>query len=81
MAITIDEMNDLQLYKNGIYMPVNDDDRKNGSLVYLMTPSLKASKSLISEMYTGWGKNDTFTGLNNWQCYYMEKCQKILKEE
>ena len=54
-------------------MPVNDDDRKNGSLVYLMTPSLKASKGLINEMYSGFNFNKTFTGMNNWKSYYMEK--------
>ena len=73
MAITIDEMNDLQLYKQGIYMPVNDNDRKNGSLMYLMAPSLRDSKSLLNEMYVYGSAHNTFVGLNNWISYYMEK--------
>lgn len=72
MAITVDEMKYLQIYKQGIYMPINDDDRKNGSLVYLITPSLKDSKSLIGEMYNDYQKL-SFVGLNNWASYYMEK--------
>ena len=73
MAITIDEMKNLQLYKQGIYMPVNDNDRKNGSLMYLMAPSLKDSKGLLNEMYTYGGRHHSFVGLNNWSSYYMEK--------
>ena len=73
MASTLDEVKDLKIYNQGFYMPVNDDDRKNGSLVFLMTPSLSASKrALYNLSFTNLGPS-SIKGLNNFPNYYMEK--------
>ena len=65
MSICIDEMEHLRLYNREIYLPVNDDRRKHGSLVALMTPNLTSSKMLMED--------PRFKGKINFQSYYIER--------
>ena len=73
MASTIDELLDLKLYNKQIYLPVNDSNRKEDSVIFLMTPNFGSSLDLLQSIYVQKSRRSTFSGSNNWKSYYMEK--------
>ena len=69
MSAIVEELKNYMLYNKKIYLPVNDDDRKHGSAIYLFTPDLGSSKDIINSVYNG----IHYDGKINWESYYMEK--------
>ena len=73
MASTIDELQNLRVYNKQIYLPVNNDNRKEGSAMFLLTPTYGSSIDFLSSLYVKGRGKSTFTGEINWKSYYMEK--------
>ena len=69
MSAIVEDLKNYMLYNKKIYLPVNDDDRKHGSAIYLFTPDLGSSKDIINSVYNG----INYDGKINWESYYMEK--------
>lgn len=62
----LDETAYMKLLKKKALLPINMEDKKNGSLIYLMTPNIQSSISLIN--------NDLFINKNrSFQSYYVSK--------
>jgi len=69
MSAIVDDLKNYMLYNKKIYLPINDDDRKNGSAIYLLTPNLNSSKDILGDVYN----HTKYDGAINWASYYMEK--------
>lgn len=63
---TLEELKDLKLYKSPFILPVTDEDRRKGSLIFLISPNMDASGRLMSIPY---GINK----MNIFHSYYLEK--------
>ena len=62
--IFLDELKNLTLYKKKIFLPINENNKRKGSVVFLLTPNYESSKKLLNN------KNI----INKWfQCYFIEK--------
>lgn len=79
MAIYLDELNNLQLYKRTFILPINLKNKLKGSCVLLVTPNYEESKSIMT--------NPKKLDLNLFKSYYMERNifyiignNKIIKE-
>ena len=50
MSIHIDNVKNLKMYRgnNKLFIPLNKEDNKHGSIVYLLTPSIESSIKLIN---------------------------------
>ena len=77
MASLIEELENFRVYNKDIYLPVEDSDRKHGSVMFLLTPNLSSSKDFLQSIRR---KDDElvgfvnrFKGEINWDSYYMEK--------
>lgn len=46
--ITIEEMKNLMIYKKPFFLPFNDKTKKNGSVIYLLTPTPESSVRLMN---------------------------------
>ena len=44
----LDELNDLKIYKKKFLLPINDNNKKRGSVAMLMSPSYKSSINLMN---------------------------------
>jgi hypothetical protein len=67
MAIHIKDMKNLRMYKgsNKLFVPLNQDDNKHGSLIYLLTPDISSSIDMI---------NSNMIINRNWfKSYYIDK--------
>ena len=73
MPSTLDELQDYRVYNKQIYLPVNDDNRKQESAMFLLTPNLTSSLNFVHSIYITGRTSNVFTGNNNWESYYMEK--------
>ena len=63
--IFLDEIKDMKIYKKPFFAPINVDNKKKDSLVYLLTPNIESSKKLM-----------TYPNMINrlyYQSYYLEK--------
>src|SRR5574344_1603556 len=65
MAIYLDELNNLQLYKRTFIIPINLKNKLKGSCVLLVTPNYEESKSIMT--------NPKKLDLNLFKSYYMER--------
>lgn len=73
MASTIEDLVNLRVYNKQVYLPVNNDNRKEGSAIYLMTPTFGSSLDFLSSVFAKGRRRPTFLGSINWKSYYMEK--------
>ena len=67
MAIHINDLKDLKMYKgtNKLFIPLDKDDNKKGSLIYLLTPDINSSIDMI---------NSPMIINRNWfKSYYVDK--------
>ena len=46
--IFVDQMQNLKVYRNPLFLPTIENDKKNGSSVLLLTPDYESSRSLIT---------------------------------
>ena len=63
--IFLDEIKDMKIYKKPFFAPINVDNKKKDSLLYLLTPNIESSKKLM-----------TYPNMINrsyYQSYYLEK--------
>ena len=63
--IFLDEIKDMKIYKKPFFAPINVDNKKKDSLVYLLTPNIESSKKLM-----------TYPNMINrlyYQSYYLER--------
>lgn len=51
MAIFLDELNNMTIYKKPFYFPINEDDKKSGSAIFLLTKSQESSEKLMNLPY------------------------------
>ena len=72
MATLLEDLKDLRIYNKKLYVPVNDDNRKEGSAIMLMSPDLLSSLDFVHHFYSmdGFAR---FEGTNNYNSFYMEK--------
>lgn len=62
--IFLDELKNLTLYKKKLFLPINEKNKRRGSVVFLLTPNYESSKNLLN--------NDKI--INKWfESYYIEK--------
>lgn len=62
--IFLSEIKDMKMYNKKVYFPLNDNDKKKGSIVYLLTPNIESSiKTINSKIFI----NKYF------MCYYIER--------
>lgn len=66
MAVYLDETKTLTMYKGQYRFPIDPTNRMNGSLVYLMTPNMQSSISVMNSKNAG---NNSY----NFQSYFLEK--------
>lgn len=66
MAIFLDELKPLRLYRGQYYYPIDMKDRMHNSVVYLLTPNKQSSINLL---------NNKLAKLNNtlFMSYFIEK--------
>lgn len=63
---TIEDLKDLKIYRSPFILPVNDDDRRKGSLIFLISPNIASSGKLMNIPY---GLNK----MNAFHSYFMER--------
>lgn len=75
MSIHINELKPLKVYKstNKMFLPLDKSDKTHGSLIYLLTPSLKSSIDLIN--------SPLFINRNWFKSYYLEKSINVILTE
>ena len=64
MAIFLDDIKPMRLYKTKFYLPIDKTDRKNNALVFLLTKNLDQSLKLM--------KNPMFINIHSYMSYYIE---------
>lgn len=66
MALILDELKPLRMYRGKFYYPFNDKDRMKNSIIYLLTPNQKSSVEVM---------NNPFASLNKvmFRSYFLEK--------
>lgn len=67
MAIHINDMKSLKMYRgnNKLFIPLDKDDNKRGSLIYLLTPDISSSIDMIN--------SDMIINRNWFKSYYIDK--------
>ena len=65
MALLLDDVQNMKLYRTKFYMPIDKKDRKCGSVVFLLTKNLIQSMQLM--------KNDLFINNYSFISYYLER--------
>lgn len=67
MSIHINDMKNLKMYRgnNKLFIPLNKDDNKHGSLIYLLTPDIASSINMIN--------NGMIMNRNWFKSYYIDK--------
>ena len=63
--IFLDKTKPLRIYRTQLYLPTLKDDKKKGSLIFLMTPNYNSSKNLMN--------SSMFVNRLRFQSYYLEK--------
>ena len=63
----INDLKDLKIYRsnNKMYIPLSDNNNKNGSLIYLLTPSIESSINMIN--------SNSILNRNWFRSYYIDK--------
>ncbi len=65
MSIFLDYIDNLRLYKTKMYLPINRQDRKCGSAVFLLTKNIDRSIEMM--------KHPLFININSFVSYYLER--------
>ena len=63
--IFVDEMKEMKIYNKPFFLPFREEDNKNGSIIYLLTPNYESSKKTMNLYY--------LINRRYFQSYYMEK--------
>lgn len=71
MATYLDELKDQKLYKRQFFLPINEEDKKHNSLIFLLSNSFLDSHELMASPFV-------INRLNLFQSYYMEMNVKYL---
>lgn len=66
MAVFLDELQTMKMYKNDFCYPINTSSRFEGSMVYLMTPDIQSTIKLMNHKKTRLNKN-------LFKSYFLEK--------
>lgn len=77
MAIKcLEDLKDLKLYNSStrLHLPVEKEDIKHNSCVFLWTPDLDSSKHVMF-------RNDTLVNMNTFKSYYTEKNARVYFDE
>jgi len=67
MSIYLSEIRPLVMYKGQFAYPINMKDRKNGSIIYLLTPNIESSLKVLNY------KNSSPLNSQLFKSYYLEK--------
>ena len=65
MAIYLDDIKDMRLTRTPFYLPINEENKKKNSSIFLMTPNLDSSIQLMQHPLT--------INRNLFESYYIEK--------
>ena len=65
MAVFLDNLKYMRLYKNALYLPVNLESRKTGSLVFLFSTNSQTALNLMNK--------SPLININSFMSYYVEK--------
>ena len=67
MAIHVNDLKNLKMYRgtNKLFIPLDKDDNKKGSLIYLLTPDISSSIDMIN--------NPMIINRNWFRSYYVDK--------
>lgn len=63
--IFIDELEKMKVYKRPFYMPINENNKKKGSLMFLLTPNYKSSLNVL--------RNPLMINKKLFSSYFIEK--------
>ena len=76
MAVTANDLKPMRLYSSGrkVYLPFNEEDKKKGSAIFLMTPNVESSIKTMQMPY--------FINKRSYEAYYLERdCSYIINHE
>ena len=76
MAITAQDLKPMRLYSSGrkVYLPFNEENKKKGSAIFLMTPNVSSSVKTMQMPY--------FINKKLYESYYLERdCSFIINHE
>lgn len=76
MAVTANDLKPMRLYSSGrkVYLPFNEEDKKKGSAIFLMTPNIESSVKTMQMPY--------FINKKSYESYYLERdCSYIINHE
>jgi hypothetical protein len=65
MAIYLDDIKPLRLNKTQFFLPINEENKKNNSAIFLMTPNIESSINMM--------KNPLTLNRRLFELYYIEK--------
>ena len=65
MSVYLDDIKDLQIYRNKFYLPIDKKDRRCGSAIFLLTKSMDDSLALM--------QNPMFVNIRSFISYYIER--------
>ena len=70
MAIFVNEMKPMLIYKGNYVLPINKKDRNKGSIVYLLTPTINSSINYMNSLYP--------INQLNYKSYFLEKNVQLI---
>ena len=65
MAVYLDDVREMKLNKTPFYLPINEEDKRRSSAIFLLTPDVKSSIAMMNHPLT--------INKNLFVSYYLEK--------
>ena len=76
MPLMVEDLKNNKLYNKQLFLPINTDNKRKGSLIYLLSPSIEESVRLMAQEANSYFKNP-----NLFYSYYMEKDINLIIHE